>query len=198
SVIFNGYYYAIDNMITPVDHGLEDPTLYFPREQIPFVTDSLVYIYRRENIHQGRIGGGEIKMLWYFMDGYTFEGGFCISHNKNQNTGKTLPYYPGKSLSLKLQGNQSVTNGLTIGGFIGFNATMGRKIWRFKHDREQQLTLNDYQKLDAGLSLIFQNGYELFLNVDNLLRQEIHLYEDVDFIIEGTPLYRVGLRLHTD
>jgi outer membrane receptor for ferrienterochelin and colicins len=198
SVMINGYYYSIDNMITPVDHGLEDPTLYFPREQIPFVTDSLVYIYRRENIHQGRIGGGEIKMLWYFMDGYTFEGGFCILHNKNQDTGKTLPYYPGKSLSLKLQGNQSITNRLTIGGFIGLNATMGRKIWRFKHDSEQQLNLDNYQKLDAGLSLSFQNGYELFLNFDNLLCQEIHLYEDVDFIIEGTPLYRVGIRLQTN
>lgn len=197
SLMINGYYYAIDNMITPVDHGLEDPTLYFSREQIPFVSDSLVYIYRRENIHQGRIVGGEFKLLWNLIDGYTFEAGLCFSHNKNLDTGKSLPYYPGKNLSLKLQGKQPVTKWLTVSGFIGLNATMGRKIWRFKHDREQQLHLDDYQKLDTGLSLIFRNGCELFLNIDNVLAQEIHIYEDVEFIIEGTRLYRMGFRFNS-
>ena len=74
--------------------------------------------------------------------------------------------------------------------------TMSRKIWRFKHDGEQELALDNYQKLDAGLSMIFNNGYELFINADNLLGQELHLYEDVNFIIEGKQLYRAGLRLH--
>jgi|GEM_PF-675134 len=198
SIILNGYYYSIDNMITPIDHGLEDPTGYFSPEQIPFVTDSLVYIYRRENIHQGIIGGGEIKMLWHILAGFTFEGGFHLAHNKNKDTGESLPYYPGKSLSLKLQGRQSISRGISLGGFIGLNATMGRKIWRFKHDAEQELSLDDYQKLDAGLHLLFQNGYELFFNVNNLLGQELHLYEDVDLVIEGLRLFRVGLRLHTN
>lgn len=198
SIILNGYYYSINNMITPVDHGLEDPTLYFSRDQIPFVTDSLVYIYRRENIHRGLIGGGEIKMLWHFAPGYSFEGGFSISHNENKDTGESLPYYPGKNLSLKLQGQQAITDWLNLGGFMGLNATMTRKVWRFKHDGDQSLNLDDYQKLDAGLNLLFPNGYELFFNVDNLLGQELHLYEDVDFIIEGKRLYRFGLRLHTN
>ena len=82
-----------------------------------------------------------------------------------------------------------------MGGFIGLNIAMDRKIWRFKHDSEQELKLNDYQKLDAGLSLHLPNGYELFINVDNLLEQEIHLYEDVEMLIEGTRLLRGGLRL---
>ncbi len=198
SFILNGYYYSIDNMITPVDHGLEDPTLYFASEQIPFVTDSLVYIYRRENIHKGMIGGGEIKMLWHISPGYSFEGGFSLTHNKNKDTGESLPYYPGKSLSFKIRGKQSITQGLAIGGFLGLNATMDRKIWRFKHDAEQQLNLNNYQKLDAGFNFYFNNGYELFVNIDNLLGQEIHLYEDVDFVIEGTRLIRAGLRLYID
>lgn len=197
SIMLNGYYYAIDNMITPVDHGLEDPTLYFSPGQIPFVIDSLVYIYRRENIHQGMIRGGEIKMLWHFSPGYSFEGGFSLSHNENKDTGESLPYYPGKSISLRLQGRQAITKGLAIGGFIGLNATMDRKIWRYKHDGEQNISLDDYQKLDAGLNLMFHNGYELFFNVDNLLGQELHLYEDVDFVIEGRTLFRMGLRLHT-
>ena len=198
SIMLNGYYYAINNMITPVDHGLENPTLYFSPEQIPFVTDSLVYIYRRENIHRGIIGGGEIKVLWYLFPGYSLEGGFSLSHNENKDTGESLPYYPGKSLSLKLQFRQAITKRLAIGGFIGLNATMDRKIWRYKHNVEQNISLNDYQKLDASLSLFLHKGYELFFNMDNLLGQELHLYEDVDFVIEGTRLYRVGLKLHTD
>jgi len=197
SVIINGSYYSITNMITPVDHGLEDPTLYFPREQIPFITDSLVYIYRRENIHQGRIASGEIKMLWHFLDGWSLEGGYNISHNRNKDTGKSLPYYPGKSFSLKLQGRQDIIRGVEIGGFVGLNAAMDRKIWRFKHSGEQQVSLNDYRKLDAGLSVMFANGYELFFNGENLLGEELHLYEDVDYITEGSALYRFGIRLHT-
>jgi len=197
SVILNGAYYSINNMITPVDHGLEDPTLYFPREQIPYVTDSLVYIYRRENIHQGRIASGEMKMLWNFLDGYSLETGFNISHNKNKDTGESLPYYPGNSFSFKLEGRQAISQQVEIGGFVGLNTTIDRKIWRFKHDGEQQVSLNDYQKLDAGLSIMFSNGYELFLNGENLLGQELHLYEDVDFVTEGSALYRFGIRLQS-
>ncbi|MBN2411625.1 TonB-dependent receptor [candidate division KSB1 bacterium] len=197
SFILNGSYYSIENMITPVDHGLEDPTNYFPRELIPFITDSLVYIYRRENIHKGTIASGEMKILWHFFDAYTLETGFNISHNKNKDTGETLPYYPGQSLSFKLQGVQTLIKGINIGGFVGLNATMDRKIWRFKHDGEQQGSLNDYQKLDAGLSILFSNGYEFFVNGENLLGQELHLYEDVDFITQGTALYRFGIRLFT-
>ena len=189
---------AINNMITPVDHGLEDPTIYFAPEKIPFVTDSLVYIYRRENIHKGMIRGSEIKMLWNIVPGYSFEGGFSLTHNKNKDTGKSLPYYPGKSISLKIKGKQYISHSLKIGGFIGLNATIDRKIWRFKRNAEQQVNLDDYQKLDAGLALCFQNGYELFVNAENLLGQELHLYEDVDFVIEGTYLIRAGLRLYTN
>ena len=193
--MLNGYYYSIDNMITPVDHGLEEPTLYFSPDQIPFITDSLAYIYRKENIHQGMIFGGEVEMLWQFLPGYMLESGINLTHNENRDTGQSLPYYPGKSFSLKVRGRQRINSNFEIGGFIGLNATMDRKVWTFKHDSEQQFNLDNYQKLDAGLSLFFKNGYELFVNADNLLGQELHLYEDVSFIIKGIAQYRAGLRL---
>ena len=195
SLVMNGYYYAIENMITPIDHGLEDPIRYFPQEQIPFVTDSLVYIYRRENIHSGRIGGGEIKILWHFITGFRLEGGFNFSHNQNTDTGESLPYYPGKSLALKLSARQPLSPKLSWGGFIGMNAVSDRKIWKFKHSGEQSVKLDDYQKLDAGFRVYYGSHVELFFNADNILGQELHLYEDVDFVIEGTPLYRFGVRL---
>jgi len=196
SLIVNGYFYSIENMITPVDHGLEDPTLYFPAEQIPFITDSLAYIYQRENIHKGLIAGGEVKMLWDITSGYSIEGGVSLTHNKNDDTGESLPYYPGKSFSMKFIGKQAISKKASLGGFIGLNAAMDRKVWRFKRDNEQQLVLDDYQKLDIGLSLYLDSGYELFLNVDNILEQEIHLYEDVEMLIEGTRLFRGGIRLY--
>jgi outer membrane receptor protein involved in Fe transport len=195
SMMLNGYYYQIDNMITPIDHGLEDPTLYFPREQIPFVRDSLVYVYRRENIHHAVIGGGELKMMWNFAPGYSLEGGVTLIHNENKDTGESLPYYPGKSFSFKFTGVQSIGSRVSVKGFVGLNAAQDRKIWRFKHSGEQIVKLNNYQKLDAGLSLLFSNSYELFVNADNLLGQELYIYEDLVFQIEGTPLFRAGLRL---
>jgi hypothetical protein len=75
---------------------------------------------------------------------------------------------------------------------------MERKIWRFQHDREQQIDLKDYRKLDAGLNLNFRDRFELYFNVDNILGEELNLYEDVNFVVEGTPLFRIGLRLQTD
>jgi len=38
----------------------------------------------------------------------------------------------------------------------------------------------------------------MVVNVDNLLEQEAHLYEDVDFVIEGKRLFCAGLRLYTN
>jgi len=43
---------------------------------------------------------------------------------------------------------------------VGLKATFDRKEWRFKNNAEQQVTLNNYQKEDAGLSFSFKNGYE--------------------------------------
>lgn len=197
SLMFNGYYYSIDNMITPIDHGLEDPTKYFSESQIPFINDSLVYIYRRENIHQGMILGGELKLHWQFLPNYLINCGFSLSHNENKDTGKSLPYYPGQSLTLKLQGHETISEKFAINGFVGLIATMDRKVWRFKHDGEQQIELKNYQKLNAGIDLVFDNNYELFLNVENIMGQRIHLYEDLDFIIEGVPIWRLGLRIYT-
>ena len=87
---------------------------------------------------------------------------------------------------------------MAIDGNVGLKATFDRKEWRFKNNAEQQVTLNNYQKEDAGLSFSFKNGYEWFVNVDNLLEQEAHLYEDVDFVIEGKRLFCAGLRLYTN
>lgn len=195
SLMVNGYSSFIDNMITPVDHGLEDPTLYFSHEEISFVRDSLVYIYRRENIHKAIVKGIEFKAQWNIFSDYRVEGGMSIIHNENKDTKKSLPYYPGKNFSLSLIGEEQISKNFSIKGFIGLMATNDRKIWRFKHDQEQEVGLNDYQKLDASLSLVFAKKYEVFFNVDNILAQELHMYEDVELLTEGQRLFRCGFRI---
>jgi len=195
SLMVNGYRSSIDDMITPVDHGLEDPTLYFSPEEISFVRDSLVYIYRRENIHKAIVQGVEFKAQWNVFRDYHLEGGMSVIHNENKDTQKSLPYYPGNNFSLSLIGEEHISKKLSIKGFIGLMAANGRKIWRFKHDQEQEVSLNDYQKLDASLALIFAQKYEIFVNVDNILAQELHMYEDVELLTEGQRLFRAGFRI---
>lgn len=191
----SGYYNMITDMITPVDHGLQSPTTYFDSAQVDFITDSLVYIYRRENIHEAIVAGGEIKVDWQVMKGYNIGAGFGLVHNENKGTGQTLPYSPGKSAFVKLTGAQPLRQDFLLNGYVGLKAKMDRQIWKYKHKGPQVLTLDDYQKLDAGLGLKFFDRYEIFLAGENLLGQELHSYEDKELRTEGVPLYSGGVRI---
>jgi len=198
SLMLNGYYTALTDMITPIDHGLESVFDYFTPEELPDwdpEDTTLYYIYRRENIHKATIYGGEMKILWNLSDNYYVESAFNYTYNRNEDTDESLPYYPGIAVSGKIYGEQPVTGWLEIGGFIGVNATMDRKIWKFKHDGQQQVELDDYQKLDAGLNIKLNKRYEFFATIDNILGQEIHTYEDVEMRIEGIPIYNAGIRI---
>ncbi|MBN1755668.1 TonB-dependent receptor [bacterium] len=198
SLMANGYYTALTDMITPIDHGLENPYDYFSPEEMPHwdTEDSLVYIYRRENVHKASIYGGELKLLWNFFRNFYLEGAFNYTHNKNEDTGESLPYYPGMSFSGKLYGDQSINPWLRLGGFVGINAVSGRKIWKFVENGEQKIELDDYQKLEAGLNITIKERYQLFCNATNLLKQEIHSYEDVEMVLEGIPQFYAGLKIN--
>ncbi|HKJ70057.1 MAG TPA: TonB-dependent receptor [bacterium] len=195
SLMATGYFNKIDNLITPVDHGLEDPTKYFSPEEIPFITDSLVYVYRRENIHRALVTGGEFELNWEFSQGWRAATGFSLIHNRNQDTGESLPYYPGKSVFARLTGARNLSRDFHLHGFIGLCSIMDRMIWRFKHDQEQQVQLDDYNKLDAGITLTFKNNYHFFLTAENLLGEELHMYEDVELITTGESFVRGGIRI---
>ncbi|MBN2543979.1 TonB-dependent receptor [bacterium] len=198
SIMLNGYYTSLADMITPIDHGLESPFDYFTPEEIPSwdpEDTTLYYIYRRENIHKAAVYGGEFKLLWNFVKNLYLEGSLNYTYNENKDTGESLPYFPGSTVSAKVYGNQSLNKWLNIGGFLGVNAVSGRKIWKYQHDGQQQVELDDYQKLDAGMNITFNDRYQVFGTVDNLLGQEIHSYEDVEMRIEGKPLYYAGIRI---
>ncbi|MFP4460145.1 MAG: TonB-dependent receptor [Candidatus Zixiibacteriota bacterium] len=206
TLIANGYYSSITDMITPVDHGLENPLDYFDIEQIPgHLIDSTgnidsIYIYQRQNIHEAIIYGGELKLSWNFYGGLYLDGSYNYTHNENKDTEESLPYYPGSTIGAKLHGSQDINDWLALRGFLGLNMVAERKIWEFKHegDEPQQEELEDYQKLDGGLSFVLDNKYELFFRADNILGQEITTYEDVIMTLEGVPTIIGGLRINIE
>lgn len=203
SIMLNGYYTALTNMITPVNHGLENPYKYFTPDEIPEwnPADTLVYIYRRENIHKATIYGGEFKVQWNFIADFYIESFVNITKNKNKETGKTLPYCPGISFGGKIYGSQHITNWLDMSASVSLNTYSNRRIWLFKEytatgePQEQQVDLDDYQKLDASLSVTFYKHFEVFANASNLLGQEIVSYEDVLLRLDGVPQCFVGIRI---
>ena len=63
-------------------------------------------------------------------------------------------------------------------------------------ERNEILTpkLQDYQKLDAGVSLVYKETYQLFLNAYNLLGQDLENLDDALTVIDGGPVLRCGFR----
>lgn len=199
SFTVNGYYTTLTDMITPVDNGLEKPSKYFTPEEIPgWNPDTLIYIYRRQNIHKATIYGGEFRAIWNFHSDWFSAVSTSYAFNRNENTGESLPYFPGLSLSCKIYGEQPITSWFDIGGNIGVKAVSGRKIWKFKHEGQQQVELDDYQNLSAGVNLKLQKRYEIFVNADNILEQRLETYEDALMVIDGITQYRAGIRINID
>ena len=54
--------------------------------------------------------------------------------------------------------------------------------------------LEDYQKLDVGISLAYKDSYQIFLNVYNLLGQDIENLDDVYTVLDGEPILKGGIR----
>ncbi|MBM4321095.1 MAG: hypothetical protein FJ125_14370 [Deltaproteobacteria bacterium] len=81
-------------------------------------------------------------------------------------------------------------------------AVSGRSAWSWKpavgtpaSDPAGQVTeLQDYQQLDAGLTLSHADTYFVFLNAHNLLGQNLENLDDVHTIVDDEPVLRGGLR----
>jgi hypothetical protein len=54
--------------------------------------------------------------------------------------------------------------------------------------------LGDYQNLVAGLSISYKDRYLLYLNVNNILGQDIENLDDVFTVIDGEPVVMGGIR----
>ena len=89
----------------------------------------------------------------------------------------------------------------TLSGFAGLRAVFDRSAWNWKpapgaapNDPSGLTTeLDDYQKLDAGVSLSYKGKYKIFVNVYNALGQDIENLDDLYTVIDGKPVAKVGL-----
>jgi len=192
-----GYFSDIDDMIVPVYEGpwYDDPDL-APGEE------PTKDVWRRTNIKNARVYGGEVKARYTFSKNLRIEGAYSISDSQDTDSGRKLPYHPGWTLSFKAVGKLPIAPAWKGSAFVGLQAAFDRSAWNWKPaegappgDPSGVTTkLGDYQNLTAGLSLSYRDRYHLYLNVDNILGQDIENLDDVFTVIDGEPVVMGGVR----
>jgi len=185
------YYNTIQDMITPVYQGVweENPD-----------TETVIDKWVRTNIHSAEIYGIETAIRLKFIDNLTFEGGYNHTENRNKSTDGILPYSPGNSYYSKLIGNFNFTSNFNITCFASLRATQNRKAWNWKpantgdYDNQDGLIteLKDFQLLNAGISFLIRNKLNLYINVENLLGQDIEKLDDALTITDGKVVCKIG------
>ncbi|MFW5944929.1 MAG: TonB-dependent receptor [Bacteroidota bacterium] len=186
-----GYYSKIDNMITPVYDG-------------PWEEDPTKYKWVRTNIYEAKIFGYEASTLWQFADWGRFKAGYTYTDNENTLTNEQLPYYPGRSLFGRLMYNLRISDNVLGKGFVSLKAVRDRSAWSWKpaddvapDNMEGHITeLKDYELLNAGMSFQFKNHYDLYINIQNILGQNIERLDDLYTVIQGEPVFKGGFKYH--
>jgi len=183
-----GFYSDLDDMIVPVYMG-------------PWEKDPGVDVWRRTNIKNARVFGGDALVRLTVGDFAQIESGYTYSDNEDSDTGRQLPYSPGSSLHGKLTIRQHFRGNVQLREFVGVRAGFDREAWNWKPaagtqpDNPDGLTtrLKDYTRLDAGMTLSVGDEYELFVKVENILGEDIENLDDVFTVIDGEPLVTVGV-----
>jgi len=192
-----GYFSDIDDMIVPVYAGpwYDDPDLAPGDEPTKDV-------WRRTNIKNARVYGGEVKARYTLSRNLRLEAAYSISDSQDTDTGRKLPYHPGSTLFFKAVGKLPITSAWKGSAFVGLQAAFDRSAWNWKPaegappgDPSGVTTkLGDYQNLVAGLSISYKDRYLLYLNVNNILGQDIENLDDVFTVIDGEPVVMGGIR----
>jgi len=190
-LLLHGYYNTINDMITPVYSGIweENP-------DAGMVIDKWI----RTNIHNAEIYGVETSIRYQLSNKLFIEGGYNYSHNKNTTTGGQLPYYPGESVFSKIIYNYDLTRKFSGSCFLSMRATKNRSAWNWKpaqgaeyNDTAGLITdLEDYELVNAGIKLKYDEKLDLYMNIGNLLGQNIQKLDDVLTEIEGEPAFTFG------
>jgi len=190
-MLVHAYYNNITNMITPVYSGIweENPD-----------TSTVIDKWVRTNIHDAKIYGIETTLRYRLDDRLLLEAGYNYSDNQNSTTGGQLPYYPGESFFSKIVYNKKLSSRISLSNFISLRVTKNRSAWDWKpaggkdYDNPEGLIieLNDYQLLNSGIKFIYDNKINLYLNVSNILGQDIQKLDDSLTEIDGEPTWRIG------
>ncbi len=178
-------------MITPVYGGIweENPD-----------PDSVIDKWVRTNIHEAKIYGFESTLKYQLNNKFLFELGYNYSYNENATTGTQLPYYPGSSFYSKIIYNYKLSGKIDGLCFVSLRATNDRSAWNWKpasdasYDNEEGLIteLENYQLLNAGIKFTYNKKTNFFLNIGNILGQDIQNLDDSFTIIKGEPTFKAG------
>jgi outer membrane cobalamin receptor len=194
-ILLHGYYNSISDMITPIFDGVwvENP-------------DSSIVINKwvRTNIHEAEIYGFESTFRYNLNDKVLFEGGYTYTHNRNVSTGGQLPYYPGESISAKLIFNYNLFSKFPGSCFISLRASKNRSAWNWKpvsngeSDNPDGLitNLDDYQLLNAGMQIMFYENLNIYMNIGNILGQNIQKLDDAFTEFLGETTTKVGISMN--
>jgi len=183
-----GFYTEFENMIVPVYEGAS-------------TVNTNIDVWRRTNIEEAIVYGVETAAKWKPCDRLALEGGYTWTENEDQSTGRSLPYSPGSSAFAKLTLTENISTNLTVTGFFGARATLGREAWNWKPAAGSSAgnadglttSLDDYIKLDMGLS-VQRGDLTVFVKVENLLGEDIENLDDCYTVLDGEPFFRIGLQ----
>lgn len=184
-------YSTLKNMIVPIYQG-------------PWSEDSTKDVWMRQNILKADIIIAEIAASWYFVPNHSVYISYNYSDNYSKdNLVQKLPYNAGQGFTVKINGKQKIYKSIFLNEFISLNTAYGRSAWKWSPatgNPQDDLTgkiisLNDYQKLDAGIALNLIDKYNFYFNISNVLGQEIQYLDDALFTIYGEPTYKFGIRV---
>jgi outer membrane receptor for ferrienterochelin and colicins len=189
NVVLHGFYSTIDDMIVPVFEGAWD--------QNPAVD-----VWRRTNIEEAEVYGGEAMLRWELTDAMRLEAGYTYADNEDKSTGRQLPYRPGSAVYGRLSASKALGSEMSLGVFVGVRAAFDREAWNWKpaagtdpRNPDGLVTqLDDYAKLDAGASLTVGQDWELYVKVENILGEDIENLDDAYTIIDGEAICWLGVK----
>jgi len=187
TLMLQGFYSDLDDMIVPVYEGAWDQ-------------DPTIDVWRRQNIKNAQVYGGEVGLRFRMSEHVSVEGGYMRTENEDKDTGQQLPYSPGSTVNGKITVDGKVSKDLRATGFVGVRAGFGREAWNWKPapGTEPRNTdgltteLDDYTTLDAGVTLGVGKACEYFVKVENLLGEDIENLDDAYTVLDGEPYVRVG------
>ncbi|MGQ9662139.1 MAG: TonB-dependent receptor plug domain-containing protein, partial [Kiritimatiellia bacterium] len=188
-LLLYGYYSELDNMVVPVYRG-------------PWEKDPTKDVWMRQNIKDAVVYGGEAELRVYVTKRTRLSFGYTHTENEDQETGRKLPYSPGSTLFGQASSSFDLGKDVTLSGFVGVRGAFNREAWNWKPaadmppDDPTGLTykLSDYTLVDAGLTATIGKRYEAFVKVANVFGKEVEHLDDAWMIIEGDPVFQVGLK----
>jgi outer membrane receptor for ferrienterochelin and colicins len=185
----SAFYSQVDNMIIPVYEG-------------PWEEDSSINVWRRQNILSAQVYGAEAGIRAVIFNNILLEGSYSYSDNMSDDESRQLPYNPGHAIAGRMTFKQNLGNNWSLQEYVSLKAVKGRTIWNWKPASGTDATnpdglitaLDDFQKLDAGIRIIYKNQHEFYFNTFNLLGQNYANLDDYLFVINGEPHFMAGLK----